>query len=184
VEEKEIVSELKQGNIQVFNYVVDLYSTMVYTICFNLIGNKEEAEDITQEVFISIWLSIEFFKGESQLKTWIYRIALNKSNELIRRKNRKKRSGKMIPIDSESLPLKSNQQTPLEELEYKELELAFKNNLRKLPENQQIAFILNRFEGLNYKEIATEMKTSHSAVESLLFRAKKKLTELMQKHTY
>jgi RNA polymerase sigma factor (sigma-70 family) len=54
----------------------------------------------------------------------------------------------------------------------------------KLPENQQIAFMLNRFEGLNYKEIATEMKTSHSAVESLLFRAKKKLIELMKKHSY
>ena len=109
---------------------------------------------------------------------------MNKSNELIRRKNRKKRSGKMIPIDTESLPLKSTEQTPLEELEYKELELSFKKNLIKLPENQQIAFMLNRFEGLNYKEIATEMKTSHSAVESLLFRAKKKLIELMQKHSY
>jgi len=83
VEEIEIVRELKQGNKEVFNYVVELYSAMVYTICFNLVGNKEEAEDITQEVFISIWLSIEFFKGESQLKTWIYRIAMNKSNELI-----------------------------------------------------------------------------------------------------
>ncbi len=184
MEEKEIVSELKQGNIQVFNYVVDLYSAMVYSVCFNLVGNKEEAEDITQEVFISIWLSIDFFKGESQLKTWIYRIAMNKSNELIRRKNRKKRSGKMIPIEDESLPLTSTEQTPLEELEYKELELAFKKNLMKLPENQQIAFMLNRFEGLNYKEIATEMKTSHSAVESLLFRAKKKLIELMKKHSY
>ena len=184
MEEKEIVSELKQGNIQVFNYVVDLYSAMVYTVCFNLVGNKEEAEDITQEVFISIWLSIDFFKGESQLKTWIYRIAMNKSNELIRRKNRKKRSGKMIPIEDESLPLTSTEQTPLEELEYKELELAFKKNLMKLSENQQIAFMLNRFEGLNYKEIATEMKTSHSAVESLLFRAKKKLIELMKKHSY
>ena len=184
MEEKEIVSELKQGNIQVFNYVVDLYSTMVYTICFNLIGNKEEAEDITQEVFISIWLSIEFFKGESQLKTWIYRIALNKSNELIRRKGRKKRSGKMTPIENDSFILKSNQQTPLEQLEYKELEVIFRINLTKLPENQQIAFMLNRFEGLNYQEIAAEMKTTHSAVESLLFRAKKKLTELMHKHTY
>ena len=117
MEEIEIVSELKQGNQQVFNYVVDLYSTMVYTICFNLVRNREDAEDITQEVFATLWLSIEFFKGESLLKTWLYRIAINKSYELIRRKSRKKRSGKMIQIDKEITPLKSDQQTPLEELE-------------------------------------------------------------------
>ena len=180
MEEIEIVSELKQGNQQVFNYVVDLYSTMVYTICFNLVRNREDAEDITQEVFATLWLSIEFFKGESLLKTWLYRIAINKSYELIRRKSRKKRSGKMIEIDNEITPLKSDQQSPLEELEYQEFELIFQESLKKLPEKQQLAFILNRLEGMSYQEIASEMKTSHSAVESLLFRAKKKLTELMQ----
>lgn len=181
MEEIEIVSELKQGNQQVFNYVVDLYSTMVYTISFNLVGNREDAEDITQEVFVTLWLSIEFFKGESLLKTWLYRIAINKSHELIRRKSRKKRSGKMIEIDNELSPLKSDQQTPLEKLEFQEFELLFQESLKKLPEKQQLAFMLNRLDGMNYQEIASEMKTSHSAVESLLFRAKKNLASLMQK---
>jgi RNA polymerase sigma-70 factor (ECF subfamily) len=181
VEEIEIVSELKQGNQQVFNYVVDLYSTMVYTICLNLVGNREDAEDITQEVFVTLWLSIEFFKGESLLKTWLYRIAINKSHELIRRKSRKKRSGKMIQIDNESTPLKSDQQTPLEKLEFQEFELHFQESLKKLPEKQQLAFMLNRLEGMSYQEIASEMKTSHSSVESLLFRAKKNLASLMKK---
>ncbi len=181
MEEIEIVTELKQGNELVFNHVVDLYSAMVYNVCFNLVGTKEDAEDITQEVFVTLWLSIEFFKGESLLKTWIYRIALNKSHELIRRKSRKKRSGKLIPIENDSTQLTSNLQTPTEELEYKDLLLFFQESLNKLPENQQLAFVLNRFEGMNYQEIALEMKTTHSAVESLLFRAKKKLTHLMKK---
>lgn len=181
MEEIEIVRELKQGNQQVFNYVVDLYSTMVYSICFNLVKNREDAEDITQEVFATLWLSIDFFKGESLLKTWLYRIAINKSHELTRRKSRKKRSGKMIQIDNEITPLKSDQQTPLEELEYKEFELIFQKSLKKMPEKQQLAFMLNRLEGMSYQEIASEMKTSHSAVESLLFRAKKNLADLMRK---
>jgi RNA polymerase sigma-70 factor (ECF subfamily) len=155
-------------------YPLILFEKKGFTFRQNHVNNYEVVLDIENQN-ISL---------ESQLKTWIYRIALNKSNELIRRKGRKKRSGKMIPIENDSLILKSNQQTPLEQLEYKELEVIFRINLTKIPENQQIAFMLNRFEGLNYQEIAAEMKTTHSAVESLLFRAKKKLTELMHKHTY
>jgi RNA polymerase sigma-70 factor (ECF subfamily) len=62
------------------------------------------------------------------------------------------------------------------------MESAFNESLTKIPENQQIAFLLNRFEGMSYHEIAIEMKTSHSAVESLIFRAKQNLTKLMKKH--
>jgi RNA polymerase sigma-70 factor (ECF subfamily) len=67
-------------------------------------------------------------------------------------------------------------------MEYQELEIVFNQSLSKIPENQQIAFLLNRFEGMSYHEIAVEMKTSHSAVESLIFRAKQNLTKLMKKH--
>ena len=67
-------------------------------------------------------------------------------------------------------------------MEYQELEIVFNQSLSKIPENQQIAFLLNRFEGMSYQEIALEMKTSHSAVESLIFRAKQNLTKLMKKH--
>ena len=182
MEESELIQQIKKQDQNAFSHLVDLYATMVYSVVFKMIGSKEDSEDITQEVFSTIWTTIDSFKGDSLLKTWIYRVAINKTHEFLRKKNRKKRKGFHIPIEDKSNLIPLNEQTPGEVLEYQELERAFHQSLSKIPQNQQIAFLLNRFEGMSYHEIALEMKTSHSAVESLIFRAKQNLTKLMKKH--
>jgi len=181
VEESELINQIKDQNPKAFSHLVDLYSTMVYSVIFKMIRNSQDSEDITQEVFITIWTTMDSFKGDSLLKTWIYRIAINKAHEFIRKKNRKKRKGFHVQMEETSIQIQENEPIPSELLEFKELELAFNQSLLKIPENQQIAFLLNRFEGLSYNEIAIEMKTSHSAVESLIFRAKQNLFKLMKK---
>ncbi len=181
MEESELIKEIRNQNPKAFSHLVDLYSTMVYSIVFKMIGNKQDTEDITQEVFITIWTTLESFQGDSLLKTWIYRIAINKTHEFIRKKNRLKRKGFHVQIEEKSNFLPEKQPIPSEILEYKEIEIAFNESISKIPENQQIAFLLNRFEGMSYQEIAIEMKTSHSAVESLIFRAKQNLSKLMKK---
>jgi RNA polymerase sigma-70 factor (ECF subfamily) len=182
VEESELINELNNHNPKAFAQLVDLYSPMVYSLVYKMIGTVQDAEDITQDVFIVVWTTIGSFKGESLLKTWVYRIAINKAHEFIRKKNRKKRKGYHISLEEKSNQLQENEPQPNELLEYQEMESAFNESLTKIPENQQIAFLLNRFEGMSYHEIAIEMKTSHSAVESLIFRAKQNLTKLMKKH--
>lgn len=181
MEESELINQIKDQNPKAFSHLVDLYSTMVYSVIFKMIRNSQDSEDITQEVFITIWTTMDSFKGDSLLKTWIYRIAINKAHEFIRKKNRKKRKGFHVHMEDNSIQIQENEPIPSELLEFKELELAFNQSLSKIPENQQIAFLLNRFEGLSYNEIAVEMKTSHSAVESLIFRAKQNLAKLMKK---
>ncbi len=181
MEESELINQIKDQNPKAFSHLVDLYSTMVYSVIFKMIRNSQDSEDITQEVFITIWTTMDSFKGDSLLKTWIYRIAINKAHEFIRKKNRKKRKGFHVQMEETSIQIQENEPIPSELLEFKELELAFNQSLLKIPENQQIAFLLNRFEGLSYNEIAIEMKTSHSAVESLIFRAKQNLFKLMKK---
>ena len=181
MEESELINQIKDQNPKAFSHLVDLYSTMVYSVIFKMIRNSQDSEDITQEVFITIWTTMDSFKGDSLLKTWIYRIAINKAHEFIRKKNRKKRKGFHVQMEETSIQIQENEPIPSELLEFKELELAFNQSLSKIPENQQIAFLLNRFEGLSYNEIAIEMKTSHSAVESLIFRAKQNLSKLMKK---
>lgn len=183
MEETELISEIKNGNQHTFSYLVDLYATMVYSVVFKMIGGKEDSEDVTQEVFTTIWKTIDSFKGDSLLKTWIYRIAINKSQEFLRKKNRKKRKGFHIQVEEKANSINENSPLPNELIEFKELEIVFNQALNKIPENQKIAFLLNRFEGLSYQEIAIEMKTSHSAVESLIFRAKQNLTKMMKKYS-
>jgi RNA polymerase sigma-70 factor (ECF subfamily) len=181
VEESELIKQIKDQNPKAFSQLVDLYSTMVYSVIYKMIRNSQDSEDITQEVFVTIWTTMDAFKGDSLLKTWIYRIAINKAHEFIRKKNRKKRKGFHVQMEDNSIQITENEPIPSELLEFKELELAFNQSLSKIPENQQIAFLLNRFEGLSYNEIAVEMKTSHSAVESFIFRAKQNLAKLMKK---
>jgi RNA polymerase sigma-70 factor (ECF subfamily) len=181
VEESELIYQIKDQNPKAFSQLVDLYSTMVYSVIYKMIRNSQDSEDITQEVFVTIWTTMDAFKGDSLLKTWIYLIAINKAHEFIRKKNRKKRKGFHVQMEDNSIQIQENDPIPSELLEFKELELVFNQSLSKIPENQQIAFLLNRFEGLSYNEIAVEMKTSHSAVESLIFRAKQNLSKLMKK---
>jgi RNA polymerase sigma-70 factor (ECF subfamily) len=182
VEESELIHQIKKQNPKAFSLLVDLYSTMVFSVVFKMIGNGQDSEDVTQEVFITIWTTLDSFKGDSLLKTWIYRIAINKTHEFNRKKNRQKRKGFHVQIEEKSNVIHEKEGTPFELMEYQELEIVFNQSLSKIPENQQIAFLLNRFEGLSYNEIAVEMKTSHSAIESLIFRAKQNLTKLMKKH--
>jgi RNA polymerase sigma-70 factor (ECF subfamily) len=181
VEESELIYQIKDQNPKAFSQLVDLYSTMVYSVIYKMIRNSQDSEDITQEVFVTIWTTMDAFKGDSLLKTLIYRFAINKAHEFIRKKNRKKRKGFHVQMEDNSIQIQENDPIPSELLEFKELELVFNQSLSKIPENQQIAFLLNRFEGLSYNEIAVEMKTSHSAVESLIFRAKQNLSKLMKK---
>ena len=83
--------ELAQKNKdRAFSILVDSFSGKIFNTCINLVRNKEDAEDLTQEVFTAIYLHLDKFRGKSKLSTWIYSLALNKSKEFLRKKNQKK----------------------------------------------------------------------------------------------
>ena len=82
----EIKKEIKQGKSEYFKELVDKYKDMVFNICFGFVKNKEDAEDITQDVFFTIYKNIKGFKFESKISTWIYRIAVNRSLNHIRKR--------------------------------------------------------------------------------------------------
>ena len=172
--EEEFLNLLQSGNESAYHVLVDRYSTRIYNICLRLLPGKQDAEDITQEVFTSLFLSISTFRNESALSTWIHRIALNKCHEFNRKKQRKKRSGQLIPIDllgvEKNLAVSMN---PSSVMEQKELTSYLESIIQSLPENQRIAYLLSKFEGNKNEQIAKFMDLSVSAVESLIFRAKK-----------
>jgi RNA polymerase sigma factor (sigma-70 family) len=93
MEEKILINGLKKRDKDSFEEFVNLYKDRIYNITIGLIQNVEDAEDLTQEVFVEVFDSINDFKENSSLSTWLYRIAVNKSLELIRKRNRKKRFG-------------------------------------------------------------------------------------------
>lgn len=182
-DEKTLIAGLNKQDKNSFEELVNLYKDLVFNVCAGLIQNIDDADDLTQDVYIEVFNSISSFKGESSLKTWIYRIAVNKSLELIRKKNRKKRFAHLVSIFS------GNEEMVIPDFEHpgvkaenKERAAILFNAISKLPESQRIAFTLSKVEELSYKEISDIMKISVSAIESLLFRAKANLKKRLEKY--
>lgn len=179
MEDKEIITRLRMNDEKAFSTLVDLFSKKVYNTCIGMLQNIEDAQDVTQEIFITIHTNILQFKEESSLSTWIYRISVNKCLEFIRKKNRKKRSGIFKSIFSsdgeKAIENHSDFIHPGIELENKERAQILFKAIDLLSEQQRTAYILHKVEQVSYNEIAAIMELSLSAVESLLFRAKQNL---------
>lgn len=177
----DIVHRIKKNDSEAFNWLVDEFKDIVFRTAFAFLKNQEESEDITQEVFISVFRNIESFRGEANIKTWILRIAINKSLNQIR-KNKWKAS--VQSFENLLLPAQNKQSSdvnPYQQMKQKELEGALNKALDKLPSQQRSAFVLHKIDELPQQEIAQILNTSVSSVESLIFRAKTNLQKQLYK---
>ena len=180
--EEELIIHLREGNEDAFRELVSIYSDRVYNTVLGILQQKEDAEDVAQDVFIQVHRSIGSFAGNSSLSTWIYRIAVNRCYDILRSKKRQKRFGFITGLfgtGNEPIHDISDFHHPGLAAEQKEKAAVLFNAVKKLPENQQVAFILNKTEGLSYNEIGDILGISESAVDSLLQRAKQNLRKLI-----
>jgi len=182
---KEFIARLKKGNESAFSELLDEYQQKVFHTCLSFVPNKEDAEDIAQEVFLEVYKSINKFKGNSKLSTWIYKISTNKCLEFIRKKNTKKRfaflqsiTGNEIPIDKTNFFTEFNHPGIL--LENKERTETIYLAINSLPESQRVVFTLAKLDGKSYQEIVEITGKSMSSVESIMFRAKKNLQKKLE----
>ena len=174
--EPELVDGLISQNNKAIEYLVNIYQKNVIKTAYYFVANMEDAEDLSQEVFLEILKSISRYKKNASLYTWIYRITVNKSLDLLRRQ--KKRNilqtvGSFVRISSDGIKGDDNKLAAMDTRnEDNENRKILDNAVNSLPENQKIAFILNKYEEMAYKEIAEIMNLSLSSVESLIHRAK------------
>jgi RNA polymerase sigma factor (sigma-70 family) len=145
------------------------------------VQNYEDAEEITQDVFVSIHQSLQSFREQSQLKTWIYRITINRSLDFVKAKQRKKRFGFLTSLfynDSNDIKHDAPHfNHPGIQLEHKEALQNLFMQINELPDNQKTALILSKIEQKTQVEIAEVMNLSTKAVESLVQRAKTNLSK-------
>lgn len=154
------------------------YSILVYNLALNYLNNNEDAEEVTQDVFIIVFQSIYKFNEQSSLKTWVYKITVNKCLDFLRAKKRKKRWASISSIFNDAGTLQHNIPDfihPGVLLEDKENTIHLFKTIYQLPETQKTAFLLSHIENLGNKEIAVIMNKTVSAVESLIQRAKENL---------
>ena len=184
-----LIEQLKRGDESAFKSIVDQWKDMVYNTALGIVQNETEAEDLTQDVFIKVYEKISSFKGDSKLSTWIYRITVTTALDFLRKKKRKKRWGGLQSVfgdsDGEQMIIPDFHHPGIS-LDNKERSAILFGAIGKLPENQKAAYVLNKIEGLSYKEVSEVMNTSVSAVESLMSRAtgnlKKLLEDYYEKH--
>jgi len=188
MDDNEIVKQLIQGDQDAFRQVVALYQSKVLSTSYRFVMNKEDAEDITQEVFIEVYRSVYRFREEAKLSSWIFTITISKSLDFLRKKKRKKRMGFFLGMlgnegEAENVAAPSVTE-PLHILENKERIRFLQQALDSLPKNQHIAYTLNKIEGINNRKVAEIMNISLSAADALIHRARKNMEKKLYKYYY
>ncbi len=162
-----------------FENLYHAYKTLVFNVALNYLQNIEDAEEVTQDVFVKVYHSMGNFNQKSSYKTWIYRITINRCLDYLKQKNSKKRLyifGKKSQDEHEYLNTATFEHPGIL-MENKERAAILFEVINTLSENQKTAFLLSKLDGLSNPEIAEIMQLSISAVESLIFRGKATLQE-------
>jgi RNA polymerase sigma-70 factor (ECF subfamily) len=156
------------------------YNSMVFRLTYRILGDYEEALDVSQEVFLTVYQKMKAFRGESSLKTWIYRIAINRASNRFRWWSRLRRRG-TVSLDEhldKELPgglsdsLESGHKSPEEHLLLEEEREEIERSLLHLPVSQRIALVMRDIEGMSYEEIAESMQVSLGTVKSRIARGR------------
>lgn len=175
--DKELIQKIIDGDTAAFKGLMEKYQLQVFRVVMGFVHSKEDAEDVTQDVFVKVYQSLPKFRGDSEFSTWLYRVAVNMSINYI---NRNKKNTLLQSLEEVFYKI-SGDKTPLDELEDSERDQRIRKAIDTLPEKQRTAFILSRYEELPQKRIASIMNTTEGAVEQLLQRAKTNLQKKLAK---
>ncbi|MEQ8711960.1 MAG: RNA polymerase sigma factor [Cyclobacteriaceae bacterium] len=186
LDETDIIKRITRGDQRALEHLYHQYSEIVYNTLISYTKNAEEAEELLQDVFVSIYDTAHKFRFDSSLSTWIYRITVNKALDFLRKKNTAKRKGILSSLyrkDSGELQYdQSHFDHPGVKMENVEDARYLFQALSELSENQKTVFILTQIEQLSQQEVADIMQVTRKAVESLLQRAKANLRGILEKH--
>jgi RNA polymerase sigma-70 factor (ECF subfamily) len=181
---EDLMVKIRKGDENAFEILVNRHQTSVLNLIYRYIGDRTQAKDLAQEVFLKVWQAAKSYRPEAKFTTWLYRITANLCFNELKSARRKKwfsfhqaddQSGDTIEETlSDSAP------SAEELLLAKERSRQISDALQNLPDNQRMAIILKRYEGLSYEEIGRIMGCSVPAVESLLVRAKRNLQEKLK----
>ena len=180
--EAEFIEKLKAGDAKAFDLLVTRYSGDIYALLFRITEDVEEASDLTQETFLRALKAIEKFRGEADLKTWLFRIAINESRNRFRWWKRRSRE-KTFSLDAsagdsemlihETMP--GNSASPEENILQMEREKVLTKALNELPQIYREAVVLCDVENLSYGEIASALNATMGTVKSRIARGREEL---------
>jgi len=179
----ELVLKAQQGDVHAFDQLVERYHSKIYGLTYNMTSNREDAEDLTQEVFVKAFEALPRFKGKSSFYTWVYRIAVNKTINYRKKRNRKR----ALSLDSFDQDIKLDDAyhemtakgSPLRNISLSELQKKLNEALLNLSEKHRTVVVMHDMQGIPHDEIAKVVGASVGTVRSRLFYARRQMqTEL------
>ena len=181
MDEKHILARARRGDLAAFEELVRQNEKRVYAVALRSSGSPEDAADITQEVFLRAWRSIEEFRGDSGFSTWLFRITMNLCVDFARHKHAQPQTQPLVGEDDTERPIPDPAPTPEEHLENSELGRELAAALDEVSEEHRRIVLLRDVSGLSYTEIAEVLEISEGTVKSRLSRARIALRTILQK---
>lgn len=187
IPEAELILRAQRGDLGAFDQLMERVQGRIYGLLYNMTSSKEDAEDLLQEVFIKAHSSLPKFKGQSSFYTWVYRIAVHRAINFV--KKRKKRRG--LSLDDLDLGIErdpalvelSNSETPDRNIRLKELQEKLNTALQQLSEKHRTVVIMHDIQGMPHHEIADVIGCSPGTVRSRLFYARRELQSILSEVT-
>lgn len=179
--ENGVIRSVLDGNINDFEKLVTAYEKNVYNLALRMVGDPDDAADITQETFIKAYRALGSFRGDSKFSSWLYRIASNVCLDFLRSRSRRAQ----VPLSFENedaegeIELPDMSQNP-EKVLMKKLSMeAVRRGMEKLPPKQRQILVLRELCGLSYAELAQTLSVEEGTVKSRIFRARKRLCAIL-----
>lgn len=177
VSEKKIIEKVLGGDANAFEELVLKYEKTVYNLALRMVGDRDDASDMTQETFIKAYGSLSSFRGDSKFSVWIYRITTNVCLDFLRSKSRKQQVSLTVSDDDEDaqLDIPDPSSTPEQQLMQKMSMQSVEEGLKTLPDKQRQILVMRELGGMSYAEIGAALSLEEGTVKSRIFRARKRL---------
>ena len=178
-----VVAQVKAGDRDAFRYLVERHSRSVFRLAYRLTGHEHDAEDVVQETFLKAFRQIAQFESRSSFATWLYRITVNCSHDLLRQRPR---AGSRASLDdpdevaATQLADTSAEADPMRELTRRQIDARLRAALAELSAQERSAFVMRHYEGLSIEEIGHVLDLGASAAKHSIFRAVRKLRRSME----
>jgi RNA polymerase sigma-70 factor (ECF subfamily) len=193
IQERRLIRRLRRGDQRAFTTIVRTYQQRVFNIVFRFLGNREEAEDVAQDVFVTVYQNAERFRGDSKFSTWLYRVTVNHcKNRLKYLKRRGRHMGRPLDEIAEHLVAQGSGETqpvfhaaiprPDDLAQGRQLEALIQREMAKMDEDHRLLVVLRDIQGLSYQEMAEVTGLNVGTIKSRLHRARLALKEALARH--
>lgn len=183
-EEMRIIAKVLDGDTNAFEALVEDQKKVVFNLALRMLGNEEDAYDISQDAFLKAYTNLSSFRGDCKFSSWLYKLTTNLCLDFIRKRNRHK----VVPLvyeddngDSDYLEIPDESYSPELLTEQKQLRESVRSGLNQLPPQQREILVLREIGGLRYDEIGRQLDLEEGTVKSRIFRARKKLCDILSR---